>query len=672
MKIGLGIDTGGTYTDAVLYDFETQTVLSSSKALTTKENLAVGIGNSLDGLDADLLSRVKMVSLSTTLATNACVEDKGGRGKLIFIGGYKKVVDETGTSYGLPPSDQIYFLKGGVNLKGEVETEPDWDAFIEDMKTWAADADAIAVVEHLGICNPAFEKKAKELIEQHFHKNVICGHELFADYNYIKRGASTLLNARLIPVIEEFLQAIRLSLKQRNITAPVVIVRSDGSLMNEEFTAVRPVETLLCGPAASVMGGLTLTGEKDALVVDMGGTTTDVAIVQNGMPLRTENGVNVGKWRTFVKAVYIDTFGLGGDSTVWMDKKNRLTLGPVRSIPLCTLAAQYPQILPKLQALIDSERVSTFPIHEFIVKMRDLPRDGQYTPDEIQLCKALENGPLSLEEAASAAGRDLYTLSTGRLEREGILLRSGLTPTDIMHIRGDFNHFDRTASELGARYVAACLGMSLEALCEAVYDRVKEMLYCNLVRMLLQQKYPQLKEGLGQPLTDLIRANWAEAKAGRAEGFLGLSFATPARLVGIGAPIHIFLPDVAKALGTKAVIPPFAGVANALGAIVGHITVTKEIEVRPEYTPDGITGYHVFGESETVFVATQEEAILLARREAEEASRQEALRRGALGEISVSSEVNVQNTEVNLRDGAATVCLGIRVKGTATAKILSL
>lgn len=674
MKIGLGIDTGGTYTDAVLYDFETKQVLSSAKSLTTKEDLALGIGNSLDKLDAALLAKIKMVSLSTTLATNACVEDKGGRGKLVFIGGYKKVVDETGQSYGLPPSDEIFFLEGGVNLNGQVEKQPDWDDFVTSLKPWIADADAVAVVEHLGICNPAFENKAKALIQQHYGKSVICGHELFADYNYVKRGAGTLLNARLVPVIAEFLQAIRLALQERGIKAPVVIVRSDGSLMSEHFTAIRPVETLLCGPAASVMGGLALTNEQNALVVDMGGTTTDIAIVQNGTPLRTENGVNVGKWRTFVKAVYIDTFGLGGDSAVWMDNKGRMTLGPVRAVPLCTAAARWPEIVTKLETLIGSDKVSTFPLHEFISRVRQLPKTGHYTPEEHLLCEALNNGPLTLAEAAEVMGKDLYTMKTDRLEREGILIRCGLTPTDIMHIQGDFDHFDRHASELGARFVAACMGLSVKALCEQVYDRVKETLYCNIARLLLQQKYPSLREnGLGEEMTNLIRENWKEAKSGKAQGFLNLNISTPASLVGIGAPIHIFLPDVAKALGTKAVIPPFAGVANALGAIVGHITVTKEIEVRPEYSASGVKGYFIFGENVTQYAIEQEDAIQIACKEAENAAKTEALRRGATGEIVVTSETNIRQTDVNVQDGeVAAVCLGIWVKGTAAAKIMSL
>ena len=119
-----------------------------------------------------------------------------------------------------------------------------------------------------------YEKKAKQAFSRRYDFPLICGHELFSELNSVQRGASTLLNAKLLPVIREFLAAVKASLKARGVDAPLVIVRSDSSLMSEEFSMLRPVETILCGPAASVLGGLKLTGEKDSVIIDMGGTTT--------------------------------------------------------------------------------------------------------------------------------------------------------------------------------------------------------------------------------------------------------------------------------------------------------------------------------------------------------------------------------------------------------------
>ena len=102
---------------------------------------------------------------------------------------------------------------------------------------------------------------------------VVCGHELASQLNFLKRAATALLNARLIPLINEFIDAVKLGLKERGIDAPLVIVCGDGSIMSEEFVRDRPVETLLSGPAASGIGGMNLSGQKNCVVVDMGGTT---------------------------------------------------------------------------------------------------------------------------------------------------------------------------------------------------------------------------------------------------------------------------------------------------------------------------------------------------------------------------------------------------------------
>lgn len=114
-----------------------------------------------------------------------------------------------------------------------------------------------------------------------------------------------------MPVIQDFLAAMQKVTGRKNIHAPVVTVRSDGSLMSESFAKEHPVETILSGPAASVIGGMRLAEKNDCVLVDMGGTTSDIAIVRGGVPVKVSEGVQIGKWSTFVKSVSIHTFGLG-------------------------------------------------------------------------------------------------------------------------------------------------------------------------------------------------------------------------------------------------------------------------------------------------------------------------------------------------------------------------
>jgi N-methylhydantoinase A/oxoprolinase/acetone carboxylase beta subunit len=662
MGIGIGIDTGGTYTDAVAYDFDSCRVLASAKAQTTKSDLSVGIGNALDALPPDLVRTAEMISLSTTLATNACVEDKGGRARLLFIGVQPWIVQRYGAEYGLPSDGEIFHLDARTTAAGEIERTPDWDAFLRGGGAWIRDACGAGIVDVDAMDNGgALEKQARELLTSNWDIPVVCGHELFSDLNSLRRGSSVLLNARLVPLINEFLHATRTALGRRSITAPVVIMRSDGTLMSERFAVQRPVETLVCGPAASVMGGIALAGEKDCLVIDMGGTTTDIAIVTGGVPRKAEEGVDVGKWKTFVKGLSVRSFGLGGDSAVRWDSHGIMTLEPARLLPLCVASAQWPSVKGKLTALVHA-RPQGHPLllHELFCPLKDISGSPAYSDEEKAFCRALADGPLLFAEAAEAAGKSPYNLDVHRLEEEGVILRSGLTPTDIMHLRGDFTRFDAEAAALGTEFVAASIGVDPQTLRQMVYDAVERKLYHAVVSVLLSDQHADLAG-----LDALIHRSWDMARHGKGRDLLGFRFDTPAALVGIGAPVHLFLPAVAAALGTRCVIPENAGVANALGAIVGSIRVTRRVEVKPQYSIEGIDGYVVFGESGVVQARDQESAIRVAVQAAREAATAEAVRRGAQGEVALSSAVHVSAPKT--RNGAE-VLVGIRVEATAIGK----
>ena len=658
MKIGLGIDTGGTYTDAVLYEISEKKILFTAKALTTKEDLSVGITNVLDALPGEWINKIDFISLSTTLATNACVEDKGWRAKLIYLGLDENIIEKFGQPYGLPAKEELYFLNGGVDMNGAIKEEPDWEVFRRDMPGFLSDADAVAIVELFGSLNPTSEKKAREYISSEFGIPAICGHELFTDLNALKRGASTILNARLIPIIEDFIEAIKKSLFERNIDVPLVIVRSDCTLMSETYTAVRPVDTLLCGPAASVLGGIALAQEQDSVVVDMGGTTTDIAIVEDGVPLKAKDGVSIGKWQTFVKAVQVDTIGLGGDSLIRFDRHDKLSLGPTRVMPLCIAASRWPQVKQRLNKLSEVENVTSMPVHEFICPVSGITDEWQYSKREIALCEALQNGPLILGDAAKATGTDIYNLKTDRLEREGIVIRAGLTPTDLMHVTGDFDKYSKDAAMLGAQIVAQSQNIGVDALVSQVYDHIKQTMYTTIVSGLLRKEYSKYKSGgLGKRLERLIRESWKRANAQQAGGSLDFKFSTQLALVGLGAPVHIFLPDVAKALGARCVIPEHAGVANALGAIIGNITASREVEIRPDYDALGIKGYFVMGATQS-YHEELEDAADAAQKIAIMEAKREAKRRGAVGEIMVST----QTVEDSSQEG---ICFGIKVTAKA-------
>ena len=636
MSYAIGIDTGGTYTDAVLYDQQNRKVIASAKALTTRGDLSVGILNALDRLPSELSQKVEVICLSTTLATNACVEDKGARSKLLFIGVDPRAVAWVGRDAGLDDPELIrYAPDAGWN------TTEDWASFVEELRPWLDDAQALGVVS----LNPAkdqgaAERAAADAVAAQWKFPVICGHELSDILNSIHRGTSALLNGKLVPVLAEFLDSIEHALKQRNISAPVAIMSSGGSLMSTAFSESHPVETILCGPAASAAGGRALSAEENAIVVDMGGTTTDIALIRDGIPVKASQGVKIGRWHTATKGVFVHTLGLGGDSAIRYDWRTRtLSLGPERVIPLCSAAARWPEVTEHLSALVEKGTPQTVMVHEFYLRIRNIEGNPQYTPKEHHFCQLLGDKPMPIRQAAEAMGEDHYAFRMSRLEQEGVIIRCGLTPTDIMHVTGDFTAFSVTAARLGTEFLASCMGITAEKLCTRVYDDVKRRLYLNIADILLQEEMPLVvKQGLTPQLTAYLERAWAQYCAGT-DSQLRIGISTSSALIGVGAPIHVFLPDVAKALGTRCIIPDHAPVVNAAGAAACNVTATKTVSI----TPDG-TRYLAHLSSGPVRFEELEEALVPAREESAALARQEALSRGADGQILVRYKENIRTT----------------------------
>lgn len=647
MKTGIGIDTGGTCTDAVVYRFEDKKILATAKTPTTHGELHVGIGAALDKLPRDLIDQAEVIALSTTLATNACVENKGGRARLIFFGVTKENVQRVAPEYGLTLNEDILFMECKTRPSGTIVTEPDWDYFEEHVHEWLDDWDAVGIVEmYAKKTGAVHEKKARDIIEREIGIPVVCGYSLFSENNIVKRGASALLNARLIFVIDTFLKAVNVALKERNIRAPFVIVRSDGSLMTGKFTASRPVETLLCGPVASVMGATELSSEKNAVVVDIGGTTTDVAFVKDGAPQRVKTGVRIGKWDTFVKGLFVDTFGLGGDSGVIVDPStDKLVIEDSKVMPLCMAADKFPSLIH----LLEREEASRSRINNqsknIYVRLRNLEGNSYYTDREKHIASLFDE-PRSLEFVKAQTGELILDYHLERLIREGAVIRVGVTPTDAMHFKGDFLEYNRDASILGLKIQSKILGIKPSELADLIYDEFRRKLYCNLVRILIEDAYPDIRsKGISDQLLYLISSTYDQTSTSEPVEFLKTAVSTPAVLIGVGAPTPLFLPQVGKLLGAKVITNEFSPVANALGAIVGNVSASVSMEIRYQNESDT---YTVYGLGKRIVCQTLREAKKHASEITNAAAEKEAIERGADAstlKFDVQEKENIIDTE---------------------------
>src|SRR5882757_8143629 len=284
----LGLDTGGTFTDAVLFE-DGRGVIASAKALTTPWNLAIGIGKAivavLDLLPAGSSRKdVSLVSVSTTLATNAVVENRFSPVCTLLIGFDDAMVERSGL---LRPGSGglVVRVAGGHIATGEESSVLDEGAVARAIAEHGARVEAFAVAANFSVRNPAHELRARKIIRGLSPKPVTCAHELSSKLDAPRRALTAALNARLTPQIRHLIEALSQVLSEESIDAPLMIVKGDGSLMKAEIALEYPVETILSGPAASVVGAGFLTGLEDFVVSDMGGTTTDIAIVSGGQPV---------------------------------------------------------------------------------------------------------------------------------------------------------------------------------------------------------------------------------------------------------------------------------------------------------------------------------------------------------------------------------------------------
>ncbi len=327
MSIVLGIDTGGTFTDGVIYDNSRQSVLTKAKTPTDHDHLSESVSAVIDALGADESSAIDKIVLSTTLATNAIVEGKGRPVGLIAIGAEPQAP---------LPTPYVKSVSGKIGIKGKELLPLDEDAARESIDALLPHAQAFAVSGMMSTRNNSHELAVKAMIEKKSTVPVVCAHALSGQLGFHDRTVTAVLNAGLIPIIHEFIAAVTKALSAKNISAPVYIVKGDGNLAALDLIKQKPVETILSGPAASMIGAVTLSGLDSAIVVDMGGTTTDTGIVTDKSLTLSPIGAKVGRWQTHVDSAKLTTYGLGGDTAIVV-KDGKPALTHTRVVPACRL-----------------------------------------------------------------------------------------------------------------------------------------------------------------------------------------------------------------------------------------------------------------------------------------------------------------------------------------------
>ena len=662
MTLVIGLDTGGTYTDAALLDTATGTVRATGKSLTTRDDLSIGVGGAIrrvledfDGSAAD----IGLVSLSTTLATNAVVEGVGGRVGLLMIGFDETSLQRADLARALG-QDPVFFINGGHAADGAPQAQLDEAAIREAVNATEGEVSAYAVAGHFATRNPAHESRTRDLLRDLTGAPVTCSHELSSSLGGPRRALTAVLNARLINLLDRLVAATEGIMADEGLSCQLMVVKGDGSLLESGYARSRPVETVLSGPAASLAGAAFLVGTRTAMVADIGGTTTDIALLQNGAPRLKADGALVGGWQTMVEAADIRTCGLGGDSEVTPVGRGTtggLTLGPRRAVPLSLLATQWPEVKDKLaEQLAVAVPMSTDA--RFVMPLMPNGVPAWLTRSEARLAaKSIEIGPSSVAEIA---GTQLALGAVDRLIGRGLLTLATFTPTDALHVTGDFASFDAEAAMLGAKLIArqkTGIGQPIAETPEELARRTLSELHRRTGLALMDAALAHDGAGEMQATNNPLLANlYRDGTTGK-DSLVKLSLELGTGLVALGASAATHYPHVARRMGVELTVPDHAEVAGAVGAAAG--SVRQRVMISVTQPSEGRYRVHLPGGPRDLGV--MDEALASAREVAGQLAEERARKAGA---ASVSIEIS-ENIKLVPLGGGKELFIEALVQATA-------
>ncbi|NOX40053.1 MAG: hydantoinase/oxoprolinase family protein [Alphaproteobacteria bacterium] len=618
MAIFLGVDTGGTYTDAVL--------------LQDQERV---------------------------LATNALVEGHGGRIALVSVGFSEADMRRQNLGESLN-GDPLICLDGGHDHSGTEILPLDLATLKTELETIARGVSAIAIVSRFATRNPAHEIKVRDMILAHWEIPVSCSHELSAKLNGPKRAMTAVLNARLIGLIDHLILAAEGLLKSRGIKAPLMVVRGDGALVSAEMARLKPIETILSGPAASLVGARWLTRAKNAIVADIGGTTTDIAVLHDGHPKIDPLGARVGPFRTMVEAVAMRTHGLGGDSQVSKSGQRlgaQITLGPKRLLPVSLCAIDWPELVHgALDRQLGRDRAGEFDAM-FVVPLH---RDDL-------AAQTLEARQSCLLETIGDQAREMGQIISGRLDfsaiedlvARGLIALSGVTPTDAAHVLDRQNDWDKLAAQKALTLFSrqrTSTGNLLAQDGKKMAETIIRQLTNQTVQALMTTGFAEdQSDWQGLDPEHLAQHVLTSSGLDGHRGLLALDVGLNLPVIGLGAAASTYYPTVGKRLNTTMILPEHAAVANALGAVVGQVSVKAAGTI--SCPNDGIFRVHFpqgpadFTSEHAAFAALEDQLEARARALAKEAGAEDIhlatareIRRSRVGDREIFVEAELVTT----------------------------
>lgn len=322
----LGIDVGGTFTDAVLLNGSE--IAAQAKTPTTHEDVLQCILQALDMVlpkHQEEINKIERVVISSTIVTNALTEDKLDPVFLAVITGPGMNVTH---KFPVAP----YFVSGYVDHRGKITAQIDWTKHRDLLNRRGANG-VCAVSGKFSVRDPQLEYELEHELKQNGYSKIFLGSELSGELNFVRRTNSAYFAGAVYRIFKSFAEKIRRAMAERGICAPVHVLKADGGTLPLEVAVDQPVEAIFTGPAASVLGIEALAAPNvNSISLDVGGTTTDIAFWENGLPLMARKGAVVNGYPTAVRAFHMRSVGIGGDSAI-TKTEDGYRVGPMRQGP---------------------------------------------------------------------------------------------------------------------------------------------------------------------------------------------------------------------------------------------------------------------------------------------------------------------------------------------------
>ncbi|WP_407355145.1 hydantoinase/oxoprolinase N-terminal domain-containing protein [Methanolobus sp. WCC5] len=554
MNYSLGIDAGGTYTDAVLLRDDDDIIIQSGKALTSYPDPLEGIKQAIDQLDPVCLRDVRVVSVSTTLSTNSILEGTGFPVAMILIGNYD-IKQEL-------PTKHFLQARGGHNHNGEETEDLDTEAIKEFVQSVKNKVSAFAISSYFSVRNHDHELRAKEIVTKLTGLPAVCSFELSQDLGAFERAVTAFLNAQLIPVTERFMKTVEAEIRSRGMDAKIFMLKCDGSVIGIQSALKKPIESIFSGPAGSLVGASFLAKKETCAVIDVGGTSTDISVIHNGVPDMSDSGAVVGGWKTRVKAIRMETSAMGGDSHVWVKGKD-INIGPRRVIPLCRAAVLYPDFLEQLSSNpIPSKMLLGINYQPTRFYLRTGYHILETSKEENEILDTIKDSPTSITEIFNRMKRYPSSKVLDSLIQKRLIQPIGFTLTDALHVLGQYTDRNVEAANIGADRLGSLVNMDRLEFAIYIKREFAKNMACDLISFFL--------EGVEKKELRKIFDIRAPTK-----------FKIQVPVVLIGGPVAAFVEELQEILDAEIILPEYSKVGNAAGALAAKGIRRFEVLIRP-------------------------------------------------------------------------------------------